>query len=259
MTGDGTMAKQAVVIVHDVPQAVRQIEDMAAFTRRTLAGMTAQAHAVRARPLREEARRGLTLWEMLGWCYREQHAHTMLWNDRDWFDYLVALAAPTDDTARPKVHPDAAALHAEVERLGEDLARLVRGCALRAEVPELCTAQPVPMPVEPDRRSDQYYSWSLIGGVRIDYKMTRVESCAIFTPVYERQGRKGLVQIGTETAVFDILQCPISWWPDPDYVSMCKGIFDDFNEAMATLRGRLKGVRFRLHEISDLDSMGHVP
>lgn len=61
--------------------------------------------------------KSLTLWEMCCWTYKAQRTHIYLKKGGQAFEWAMAASEATEDGPRPKVHWDAAMLHAEVSNI----------------------------------------------------------------------------------------------------------------------------------------------
>lgn len=201
-------------------------------------------------------KRDVTLWQLLQWTYRDQRAHRYLDCQAAWFEYLVRMAAPTDDTPRAPVHRDAALVHSEIVLLGLH-GELLQRAALSGEVPARCTEQPMPERPAVDRRADRFKQITFQGR-KIDVKVEVAERVAEVVPVYERRGRK-LVQVGSEIIRHDVEYCPVDWFPDPSFVDLCDRVATEFEQAWATLAPRAACLKLSAHTIVGLDIPGGVP
>jgi hypothetical protein len=200
------------------------------------------------------ARRDLTLFEAVVWVYRDQHAHKHLRTTEQWWKFLVDAGEwlGPQDSRRPVVDRDAAAIHGCVLELG-DLGQPVAYYALLAEPPRPWdhSIQPRPRHVDVDRRDDLYCR-ATIDGALTDVKIAIAERVSERVPIFRRVSRRKAVIAGYRHEVTEVQYCPVVYEPAPEWITAVDGIYDTWRTAMAALGRSLASVRLSSHTITDL-------
>lgn len=193
----------------------------------------------------------MTLWQMLLWTYQQQRAHQYLHSDFDWFTFAFdSCDAAGDDTPRPVVHNDAAAIHAAVISLGYEAASCIVHYALMGEPPEPFDAFPQPCPPEVDRHVDRYERHMYMGRL-VDVRIDIDDSWTEQVPMYIKERRVKRL-LGYQAQLVEVPFCPIEWMPDPAWIIAMNGTFDAWRGYMVRLTESLSDVPFRSHRLSDL-------
>ena len=193
----------------------------------------------------------MTLWQMLVWTYQRQRAHQYLRTEFDWFRFAFdSCEAAGEDTPRPTVHPDAAAIHAAVTSLGFEAATCIVHYVLMGEPPEPFDMFPEPGPIQADRLVDRY-GRGMYRGRLVDYRLEIVDQWMEQVPLYMRS-RKSTKLMGYTSKMVEVGFCPIEWSPDPAWILAVNGTYSAWRSYMAQLSSALSDVTFRSHNVVDL-------
>lgn len=194
-------------------------------------------------------KRQATLWQLCVWTYLRQRAHWHLRTEMDRFLWQWAIEGGDPDGPRPVVHHDAGLLHEVVRTLPAWAAERVVVAAATGERPLPPDTEPKSYPQAHDRfargMEGDRYSWADIEGSRTEYLIRAAEWVTETVPVYERRGRKRLVQIGTESKSMPVEFCPLVWEPDPVMFALGHDIAGHWWAAMKALERAIVGITFR--------------
>ena len=202
-------------------------------------------------PDRRSTPRSVTAWELLVWTYRDQQAHRYLKQPRDWFAYMVDLNRfAGGDAPRAKLHSDAVQVHAAVLEEWPVTAPLLIEYAARGMAPEPSDMVSRPRLVEADRLCDRF-SWTLVDGKRVDYRIEVVDRFTETVPAYRKLGKGRRRQVGTETRLVEVEVCLLEYWPAPEYLLMVDAIHQQFVASLSCIELRLRGLSFKRHVLVD--------
>lgn len=210
----------------------------------------------------EPVKRRVDLFSLCCWVYSDQMAHRLLPSSWAWFLYdLDAAGELGPDAARPVVHKDAAAVHRIVEAMDQQEAAAIIRHALAGERPEPPVAQPQPQPMWAEHANmgpDDSTGWAVFGDRRRTFVVSRAGNVAVAEPVVERRGKKFVV-VGQRADSVPVEYCPVTWWPDLEWVRMENHAYWLWQRAMGGLLERLAAVSLRDHVVTGLDDSGPAP
>jgi hypothetical protein len=178
------------------------------------------------RPLsRRPAKRSLSLRGLLEWTYRQQRAHQILRESRDWFLWAMDAAGYIDvPHDRRQVHHDAAIVHEAVLSLGTEDAALIIEMAVTGMWPEpIEDLEPRFYPMEPPDKFEEFGRHVRSDGTRFIYWIKTIETIAIRREEYELAGRRKMQRAKADSwERVPVRYCPVYCDPEPEFVEMMK-------------------------------------
>lgn len=199
------------------------------------------------------AKRELRLEALLGWAYRQQQAHRILYDQRDWLLWAMDeggyLSNPRD---RRQVHYDAALVHEAVLALGTEAAARIIECAVTGMWPELVEDEDARFyPVEPSDKYDDFGRHVRGDGSRFQYLIRTAEIVSVPQEEYELAGRKKMRRAKAASwEQVPVRYCPLRWEPEPEYVEAENRRVAAWQEAREALIAALRDAPFRDHVLS---------
>ena len=153
-------------------------------------------------------------------------------------------AGPVIWADRYSVHPDALAVHRAVIELTPMEAQMAIQFGREGFFPEPYDALPRPQPREPSRAIGDRVGQAKIDGVE---RLYRIECLGEETIAVRRGKRQTLVGYKK----WEILWCPLEYWPSKAWYEMVCDIDRRWREIAAKLEEKLRSAKLVLHEIID--------